>query len=164
LIKKKDIYSTQNDNYKVIRNSEINKEKHSNTAPIFEYEKLDTNVKYPCLDKIDYARSSLLYNTLFNIIKFNNTKIRQKLSKSTVLIYNILPLSSESQTVTVLLVYGKVNHIEIIIDPVTRVPLGSANVQFDNLPSAHCAINHDNGKIIMISDAIKIEFDSTSKD
>lgn len=112
---------------------------------------------------MDYVRSSLLYNTVFNIIRFNNTN-RQQLSKSTVPIYNILPLSSESQIVTILLVYVKVNHIEIIIDPVTRVPLGSANVQFDNLSSAHCAINHDNGKRIMISDAIKIEFDLTSKD
>lgn len=160
----KDICSTQNaNNYKVVCDPEINKKRHNSRAPIIEYEKPDTNVKDPRLDKMDYDRSSLLYNTLFNIIEFSDPKIKQQSPQSTVLISNISPLSSESQIITVLSVYGKVNHIEIIRDPATGGPLGSAKVQFDDLSSAHRAINHGNGRRVMISDSITIELDSIGK-
>lgn len=76
------------------------------------------------------------------------------------LVSNISPLSTESQIITVLSVYGTVLRIEILKDPFTGGPLGLANVTFLDEASALRAIKNGNGRRVIISDAIQIEFDS----
>lgn len=80
-----------------------------------------------------------------------------------VLVSNISPLSTESQIITVLSVYGKVNRVEIIKDPTTGGPLGFAKVFFDHQESAKLAVKNGNGRRVAIADSIKIEFDLTGK-
>lgn len=75
-------------------------------------------------------------------------------------ISNISPLSTESQIITVLSVYGTVLHIEILKDPTTGGPLGLAKAIFQDEASARRAVKNGNGRRVMISDAIQIGFDS----
>lgn len=79
------------------------------------------------------------------------------------LVSNISSLSTESQIITALSVYGKVSRVDIIKDPATGGPIGLAKVIFHDLPSAELAIKNGNGRRLMISDSIRIEFDWTGK-
>lgn len=74
---------------------------------------------------------------------------------------NILPLSTESQIITVLSVYGTVHRIEIIKDRATGGPLGYVKATFMEESSAESAVKNGNGRRVIISDSMKIEFDFT---
>lgn len=80
-----------------------------------------------------------------------------------VLVSNISPLSTESQIITVLSIYGKVNRVEIIKDPTTGSPLGLARVFFEHVESAKAAVKNGNGRRVVIADAIKLDFDLSGK-
>lgn len=77
------------------------------------------------------------------------------------LISNIAPLSTESQIITVLSVYGKVIRVEIIKDKQTGGPIGYAKVTFDSQESAINAVKSGNGRRVVISESLKVEFDLT---
>lgn len=81
--------------------------------------------------------------------------------KKTVLVSNISPLSTESQIITVLSVYGIVHRIEIIKDRSTGGPIGFVKATFMDESSALNAVKNGNDRRVIISESMKIEFDPT---
>ncbi|KAI8976771.1 hypothetical protein BDB01DRAFT_802507 [Pilobolus umbonatus] len=149
-------HSSNQRSYKIIYDPDLDTNiiKRS-TTPIKQYIEDTITTKDPRI-KEGYEKKSLLYTTLFKQIP---AKVDSKEDKTTVLISNISPLSTESQIITVLSVYGKVNKVDIIKCPTTGGPLGIAKVSFYDEESALLAVKNGNGRKAIISEFIKIDFD-----
>lgn len=156
--------SSNNRNYKVIYDPELDSNPvKQNSSLIFKYQEISNGRnKDPRLQNVD--AKNRLYNSSFNIVTYDEkSDILPSISNSVVLISNIAPLSTESQIITVLSVYGKVIRVEIIKDKQTGGPIGYAKVTFDSEESAINAVKSGNGRRVVISESIKVEFDLTGE-